>query len=161
MYVHVSCMCKHVGSALSVSHMYMKYLSHKTPKAIQNNTMQLQRKTSCFRQDCTCTFMWHTYTYLCKGMCALLVLALLASFPSPSLPLPSLQTRKILQACDKNPTDAHKLLYDEHNPFSICGASHKPIYRYTYIGITGYIDVGITSDMHVQSCFMQMHLGIT
>ncbi|CAI8007010.1 Coatomer subunit alpha [Geodia barretti] len=39
------------------------------------------------------------------------------------------QTRKILQACDKNPTDAHKLLYDEHNPFSVCGASHKPIYR--------------------------------
>ena len=41
-----------------------------------------------------------------------------------------MQTRKILQACDKNPTDAHKLVYDEHNPFSICGASHKPIYRY-------------------------------
>jgi coatomer protein complex subunit alpha (xenin) len=39
------------------------------------------------------------------------------------------QTRRILQACDKNPVDTHKLLYDEHNPFSICGASHKPIYR--------------------------------
>jgi len=39
------------------------------------------------------------------------------------------QTRKILQACDKNPVDSHKLLYDEHNPFAICGATYKPIYR--------------------------------
>lgn len=39
------------------------------------------------------------------------------------------QTRKILQACDKNPTDSHKLQYDEHNPFAVCGASYKPIYR--------------------------------
>merc|ERR1719150_3071739 len=39
------------------------------------------------------------------------------------------QTRKILQACDKNPTDEHKLNYDEHNPFDICAASFVPIYR--------------------------------
>ncbi|EDO39748.1 predicted protein [Nematostella vectensis] len=39
------------------------------------------------------------------------------------------QTRKILQACDKNPTDSHQLKYDEHNPFSICGASYQPLYR--------------------------------
>ena len=39
------------------------------------------------------------------------------------------QTRKILQACEKTLTDAHKLNYDEHNPFDICGASYKPIYR--------------------------------
>eukprot|EP00731_Ephydatia_muelleri_P009629 Em0005g215a len=39
------------------------------------------------------------------------------------------QTRKILQACDKTPTDAYNLLYDEHNPFVTCGASYKPIYR--------------------------------
>ena len=39
------------------------------------------------------------------------------------------QTRKILQACDKNPTDEHKLEYDEHNPFDICGASFVPIYK--------------------------------
>jgi coatomer protein complex subunit alpha (xenin) len=38
-------------------------------------------------------------------------------------------TRKILQACDKNPTDTYKLQYDEYNPFSICGTSYKPIYR--------------------------------
>jgi coatomer protein complex subunit alpha (xenin) len=41
----------------------------------------------------------------------------------------SAQTRKILQACDKSPTDEHKLIYDEHNPFSICATSYKPIYR--------------------------------
>ncbi|XP_031557525.1 coatomer subunit alpha-like isoform X1 [Actinia tenebrosa] len=39
------------------------------------------------------------------------------------------QTRKVLQACDKNPTDAHQLQYDEHNPFSVCGLSYKPLYR--------------------------------
>lgn len=39
------------------------------------------------------------------------------------------QARKILQACDTNPTDELPLEYDEHNPFSICGASYGPIYR--------------------------------
>jgi len=39
------------------------------------------------------------------------------------------QTRKILQACDKSPTDEHQLAYDEHNPFDICAASYVPIYR--------------------------------
>lgn len=39
------------------------------------------------------------------------------------------QARKILQACDTNPTDELQLLYDEHNPFNLCGASYKPIYR--------------------------------
>jgi len=40
-----------------------------------------------------------------------------------------LQTRKILQACEKNPVDTHELKYDEHNPFDICAASYTPIYR--------------------------------
>ncbi|XP_054718757.1 coatomer subunit alpha-like [Uloborus diversus] len=39
------------------------------------------------------------------------------------------QTRKILQASEKNPVDTHALDYDEHNPFTICGYSYKPIYR--------------------------------
>ncbi|XP_023224658.1 coatomer subunit alpha-like [Centruroides sculpturatus] len=39
------------------------------------------------------------------------------------------QTRKILQVCDKTPTDLHQLQYDEHNPFSLCGQTYKPIYR--------------------------------
>ena len=33
------------------------------------------------------------------------------------------------QACDKNPTDEHKINYDEHNPFDICAASFVPIYK--------------------------------
>ncbi|RWS09241.1 coatomer subunit alpha-like protein [Dinothrombium tinctorium] len=37
--------------------------------------------------------------------------------------------RKMLQGCDKNPVDEHKLDYDEHNPFNICASSYKPIYR--------------------------------
>lgn len=39
------------------------------------------------------------------------------------------QARKILQACDTNPKDEMALQYDEHNPFTICGYSYKPIYR--------------------------------
>ncbi|XP_072354441.1 coatomer subunit alpha [Scyliorhinus torazame] len=39
------------------------------------------------------------------------------------------QTRKILSACEKTPIDAHHLNYDMHNPFDICAASYKPIYR--------------------------------
>ncbi|XP_028409104.1 coatomer subunit alpha-like [Dendronephthya gigantea] len=39
------------------------------------------------------------------------------------------QTRKILQACDKNPTDTHELQYDPQNPFTICGTTYKPLYR--------------------------------
>ncbi|NXM92984.1 COPA protein, partial [Sylvia borin] len=39
------------------------------------------------------------------------------------------QTRKILAACEKNPSDSHQLNYDQHNPFDICAASFRPIYR--------------------------------
>ena len=39
------------------------------------------------------------------------------------------QTRKILQACEKNPTNAVKLDYDELNPFSLCCMTYTPIYR--------------------------------
>uniref|UniRef100_A0A646QF04 Coatomer subunit alpha n=1 Tax=Hemiscolopendra marginata TaxID=943146 RepID=A0A646QF04_9MYRI len=39
------------------------------------------------------------------------------------------QTRKILLASEKNCVDEHQLQYDEHNPFSICGQTYKPIYR--------------------------------
>ncbi|KAF7993085.1 hypothetical protein HCN44_005866 [Aphidius gifuensis] len=41
----------------------------------------------------------------------------------------ALQVRKILQACDKNPVDEHQLLYDEHNPFTLCAKTYTPIYR--------------------------------
>ena len=47
----------------------------------------------------------------------------------PGLPPILLQIHKISQACDKNPTDAHKLEYDEFNPFTPCGSLCKPIYR--------------------------------
>ncbi|XP_070499258.1 coatomer subunit alpha isoform X2 [Chironomus tepperi] len=39
------------------------------------------------------------------------------------------QARKMLQACETQPTDEHQLLYDEHNPFSLCAVTYKPIYR--------------------------------
>jgi coatomer protein complex subunit alpha (xenin) len=39
--------------------------------------------------------------------------------------------RKILAVCEKNPIDEVKLDYDEHNPFTPCGYTFKPIYRGT------------------------------
>ena len=39
------------------------------------------------------------------------------------------QTRKVLAACEKNPTDAVELNYDQHNPFDICASSYVPIYK--------------------------------
>ena len=39
------------------------------------------------------------------------------------------QTRKIVQACDKNLTNEHQINYDEHNPFDVCDASFVPIYK--------------------------------
>ncbi|XP_062521183.1 coatomer subunit alpha-like [Corticium candelabrum] len=58
--------------------------------------------------------------------CASFARRLLELGPKPEM---AQQTRKVLQACDKNPIDEHKLQYDEHNPFTICGTSYKPIYR--------------------------------
>lgn len=37
--------------------------------------------------------------------------------------------RQVLQAAERNMTDAAKLSYDFRNPFVICGATHVPIYR--------------------------------
>lgn len=39
------------------------------------------------------------------------------------------KTRKILKACDQAPTDAHPVAYDQHNPFVLCAASYKPVYK--------------------------------
>lgn len=35
----------------------------------------------------------------------------------------------MLAACEKEPNDVVSLDYDEHNPFSICAKTWKPIYR--------------------------------
>jgi len=43
------------------------------------------------------------------------------------------QTRKILAVCEKTPTDACDMNYDEHNPFDVCAASYTPIYRSVYM----------------------------
>ena len=65
-----------------------------------------------------------------------------------------MQTRKVLQACDKNATDAHKLSYDEHNPFTVCGGDYKPIYRYSKNSVL-YISI------HRRMCmFMYMYMYV-
>ncbi len=40
-----------------------------------------------------------------------------------------LQARKILMMCEQDMTDAEKLDYDQYNPFDICPATFKPIYK--------------------------------
>eukprot|EP01027_Heterolobosea_sp_BB2_P024293 GEZU01036571.1.p1 GENE.GEZU01036571.1~~GEZU01036571.1.p1 ORF type:complete len:1205 (-),score=317.64 GEZU01036571.1:47-3661(-) len=39
------------------------------------------------------------------------------------------KARNYLSKCEKNPTNKHKINYDERNPFVICGHSLTPIYR--------------------------------
>jgi len=39
------------------------------------------------------------------------------------------KAKKVLQVCDKTPTNEHTLKYDERNPFVICGLSLTPIYK--------------------------------
>lgn len=39
------------------------------------------------------------------------------------------KSRKIMQACDKDPTNKVQLDYDAMNPFSVTGDTFKPIYK--------------------------------
>ena len=34
-----------------------------------------------------------------------------------------------MAACERTPTNAFELKYDEYNPFDVCAASYSPIYR--------------------------------
>lgn len=58
----------------------------------------------------------------CSSMCR----RLLELGPKPEV---GQQIRKILAACEKEPTDQQKLQYDEHNPFTVCSRTYRPIYR--------------------------------
>lgn len=48
---------------------------------------------------------------------------------NPTIESQSKTARQVLQASERNPTDATQLNYDFRNPFVICGATHVPIYR--------------------------------
>lgn len=48
---------------------------------------------------------------------------------NPTIESQSKTARQVLQAAERNPTDATQLNYDFRNPFVICGATHVPIYR--------------------------------
>lgn len=43
----------------------------------------------------------------------------------------SKQAKKVLQSCDKSPTNAVDMDYDAHNPFKVCAESFTPIYKGT------------------------------
>ncbi|CAG0901661.1 unnamed protein product [Darwinula stevensoni] len=66
------------------------------------------------------------YKIKCLQTAGSLARRLLELGPKPEI---AQQARKILQVCDKSPLDESRLHYDEHNPFTICGASYVPIYR--------------------------------
>lgn len=38
------------------------------------------------------------------------------------------QARKIKASCERNPSDAHEIEFDQFAEFDICAASHTPIY---------------------------------
>ncbi|XP_075243514.1 coatomer subunit alpha-like isoform X2 [Convolutriloba macropyga] len=61
-----------------------------------------------------------------KKMAASFAKRLLDLGPKPEL---ATKTRKILLACEQDMSDAHKLDYDQFNPFDICPATFKPIYK--------------------------------
>lgn len=58
--------------------------------------------------------------------CASLCSRLLELGPKPEV---AAQIRKVLAAAEKEPTDAHELAYDEHNPFVVCARRYVPLYR--------------------------------
>ncbi|VDK27188.1 unnamed protein product [Gongylonema pulchrum] len=58
--------------------------------------------------------------------CASFCKRLLELGPKPEI---AAQIRKVLTVTEKDPTDAHELQYDEHNPFVICSRTFKPLYR--------------------------------
>ena len=60
------------------------------------------------------------------SMAAAFARRLLELGPRPDV---AAQARRVLAACEKAPGDAHHLNYDQHNPFDICAASYRPIYR--------------------------------
>ncbi|MCO5552717.1 hypothetical protein L7F22_006234 [Adiantum nelumboides] len=44
-------------------------------------------------------------------------------------PQTAAKARQVLAACEKNPCDENQLNYDPRNPFTVCGATFKPIYK--------------------------------
>uniref|UniRef100_A0A0M3ILK3 COPI_C domain-containing protein n=1 Tax=Ascaris lumbricoides TaxID=6252 RepID=A0A0M3ILK3_ASCLU len=58
--------------------------------------------------------------------CASFCRRLLELGPKPEV---AAQIRKVLAAAEKDPTDAHKLHYDELNPFVVCSRTFTPLYR--------------------------------
>ncbi|CAI2316133.1 unnamed protein product [Caenorhabditis sp. 36 PRJEB53466] len=58
--------------------------------------------------------------------CASFCRRLLELAPKPEI---AAQIRKILAAAERDNTDAHKLCYDEHNPFVVCSRQFVPLYR--------------------------------
>ena len=61
-----------------------------------------------------------------KKTCAVLCRRLLEMGPRADV---STQIRKLLAACEQDPTDKHQLNYDALNPFNVCAISYVPIYR--------------------------------
>lgn len=48
------------------------------------------------------------------------------------------QARQVLTACEKTPTDAHKINYDPRNPFDICSLTFTPVYKGSKYAEDGY-----------------------
>lgn len=84
-----------------------------------------------------------------KKMAASFARRLLDLGPKPDL---ATKTRKILQACEQDMTDAHKLDYDQFNPFDICPATYKPIYKGKPVSKSGLCGACYSPDFKGQLC---------
>lgn len=108
--------------------LFFKLKNYKTAASFARRLLELGPKPDVATQVCALHLTFDA-RFLCQhvhhelGIPHTRVSSLNSKFAS------IFQTRKILSACEKTPTDAHELKYDQHNPFDICAASYIPIYR--------------------------------
>lgn len=81
--------------------------------------------------------------------CSSFARRLLELGPKPEL---ATKSKKILQACDKSPTDAVDLDYDQHNPFNVCGKTYKPIYKGSPMVKCAYCSAAYVPSLEGQVC---------
>jgi len=84
-----------------------------------------------------------------KRMAASFANRLLDLGPRPEI---ATKTRKILLACEQDMTDAHRLEYDQFNPFDICPATFKPIYRGRPVARSGFTGACYMPEFKGQLC---------
>lgn len=105
---------------------FFKLKNYKTCSSFARRLLDLGPRPEMASKVCVCVREEEKLRRGCH--CKSIAFKVLHPLLTSSLPIPR-QAKKILQACDKNPTDAEEVDYDVHNPFSVCAGSYSPIYR--------------------------------